>query len=106
MRRIINGYRYDTDKATEVATNSGGGESVRDFRYWEETLYRTPRGRWFVAGGGGPMSTWAKAIDDKGSVSGGSGVRPLTGAEARQWLEEAGETDAIEQYFAAEVQDA
>jgi hypothetical protein len=84
-RKVIEGRAYDTETATFLAEASGGGYS-NDFSHWEELLYRTPRGRLFVAGSGGPMSRYARSIDQN-SWSGGSDLRPLSDAEARQWVE-------------------
>ena len=105
MKRIINGRRFDTDTATEVASASGGGYNFSDFRYYEETLYRTPRGNWFLHGRGGASTRWSVAAPD-GSRGGGENIHALSDAEALQWLEDAEETEAIEQWFADQVQDA
>ena len=86
MKQIINGKTYDTatsEGLAEASSDCGHG----DFRYWEESLYRTPKGRYFVAGEGGPMSSWAKSCGQN-SYSGGSGIRVLTEDEARTWVEQ------------------
>jgi hypothetical protein len=89
MKSIINGLRYDTDKATLIGSASGGGYSMNDFRYWLESLYRTPRsGRFFVAGRGGAMSRWAKRVPGDNGWMGSSGIIPMTDSEAREWAEE------------------
>ena len=59
MKAIINGLRYDTDKATLIGEASHGYAS--DFQHWEAGLYKTPRsGRFFLAGSGGPMTRWSR----------------------------------------------
>lgn len=106
MKRVIEGRRYDTEapQTTEIATaESDVGKS--DFRWYYETLYRTGRGRWFLVGEGGPMSRWARRLDD-GCRTEGKGLQPLTDTDALRWLENGNELDAIEQYFGDEVQDA
>jgi hypothetical protein len=84
-RKVIEGKAYDTETATFLAEASGGGYS-NDFSHWEELLYRTPRGRLFVAGNGGALSRWSEAVGQN-SWTGGSGIRPLSEGEARQWVE-------------------
>ena len=42
MKRIIEGKRYDTEKA-EVLATAGSNLGRRDLGWWSEALYRTPR---------------------------------------------------------------
>jgi hypothetical protein len=105
MKRIIEGKRYDTETATCVATLRSPTASVRDFRYEDTSLYRTPRGAWFVAGKGGPMSQWRRQVDLNGWTS-GEGLRPVDEEEAREILENEDELAAIEKYFSKSVVDA
>ena len=105
MRRIINGKRYDTETATMVAdVGSSGYISRTDFRYDNSKLYRTAKGRWFIAGSGGPMSRWAQSVGN-GRTS-GSGILPIGESDAREMLENRGETEALETYFAKAIEDA
>lgn len=104
MKKIINGKRYNTETAEFVAGYSNG-TGRGDFRYVSEDLYRTPRGRWFVAGEGGAMSSWATPCGDN-SRTGGEGIRPLNPDEAMEWLEIHEETEALEKYFEVGVEDA
>ena len=72
MRKIINGTRYDTEKAIKVGTYCSPG-STRDF-WFKETLYETPRShRFFLAGEGSAMSRFA--------------IIPLEDGEALEWAE-------------------
>ena len=103
MRKIINGKRYDTETATQVAhyRHSNPG----DFAFYAEELYRTRRGNWFLAGEGGPMSAYARSVGQN-ETAGGSGISPLTSDEARDWLETKGKTLELEKYFGDEIEDA
>lgn len=104
MIRIIDGKRYNTETATEIAEYSnrlGSG----DFRNLSETLYRTPSGAWFIDGKGGAMTEYRESCGNN-SWCGGHELKVLTGKEALQWLEEHDEVDAIETYFQDEIQDA
>jgi len=105
MKKIINGLRYDTDSAIWL----GWGESstpVSDFSWWQAALYRTPRsGRYFLAGEGGPMTTFAKACC--GNLRGyGERVIPMSDDEAREWAEQNLTTDEVEAAFASAIKDA
>lgn len=107
MKAIINGLRYDTDKAVHVGTADAGG-SVSDFGYWEANLYKTPRsGRFFLAGKGGPMTRWARRVGTGGDTrTGGSGIFPMEPDEALEWAEQYLSAKEIEEHFAEAVQDA
>ena len=104
MKRIINGQRYDTDKAKLVAERETDLPRS-DFRWAREELYRTPRGRWFVAGRGHGMTRWARVHDD-GMRGMGEGIVAMTPEEAREWLEAEEDTAAVERYFGDAVEDA
>ncbi len=105
MKSIINGKRYDTDKAIKVG-HSGRGGSRSDFSWWEATLYKTPRaGRYFLAGEGGAMSRWAHRFPD-GSRGGGDGIVPLTDADALAWAEQELGSETIEEHFADQIEEA
>jgi len=76
LKAIINGLRYDTQKATLLGEGSAGG-SHSDFRHWSAGLYKTPRsGKFFLAGDGGPMTRWARDVGNNGRT-GGSAIRWL-----------------------------
>jgi len=105
MRAVINGLRYDTDKAVLIG-EAGYSGSYSDFQWWEAGLYRTPRaGRYFLAGSGGPMTRWARSIGFNGRT-GSSGVFPMTPEEAREWAERYLIVDEVEKGFAEAIQDA
>lgn len=103
MRKIIDGKRYDTETATEIA--SWGFGNYGDFNRCEETLYRTKRGSWFIHGEGGARSKYARTVGQN-EWSGGSAIEPLSEADAKAWLERNGETDVLEQYFSDQIEDA
>ena len=101
MKKVIDGKRYDTATATKIGDDSRF--YCGDFRYRDETLYKTPRGRFFLAGEGGPMSRWAR---HEGNMSiGGSGIIALDADDALYWCERAGiDADVIEKHF--DIKDA
>jgi hypothetical protein len=103
MKRIIEGKRYDTATAEEIASDGYG--YAGDFRHWWERLYRTAAGGWFLVGEGGPLSRYGESVAQN-EWSGGSKLIPLTAEQARAWCEEHEATAALERYFAGQVVDA
>ena len=105
MKAIINGRRYDTDKADDLGGNSSDC-GVSDFSYFSERLYRTPRsGRYFLAGEGGPMSRYARSLGG-GGWSGSEKITPLTDEEAFGWAQDSLDADEVERLFADKIEDA
>ncbi len=103
MKAIIDGKRYNTDTATEVAAYwNGCGEG--DFNRVNEKLYKTAKGAWFIAGSGGARSSYSQSYGD--GVSGGEAIRPITADEAIEWLESHNEADALDEHFAEHIEDA
>jgi hypothetical protein len=103
MKVIIDRKRYDTEKAEKVASRFYG--EISDFYHVHETLYRTPRGNWFLAGSGGPGTRYA-ASSGQNEWSGSQKIEPFSDVEARGWLEVNGEVRALEKYFGDSIEDA
>lgn len=103
MKAIIDGKRYDTDTAV-LCAEWNNNHCRSDFKWCNENLYRTHRGAWFLHGEGGAMSPWSQSVGDM--RGGGAAIRPLTPEDARLWLEEWQEIDALEEFFAEEVTNA
>lgn len=102
MKKIIDGLRFDTEKAIEIG--SARYSYPGDFAHWEATLYKTPRsGRFFIAGSGGPMSRFSQSIGQN-EWSGGEDLIPMSVEEAREWAERYLDAEEIEAHF--EIQDA
>jgi hypothetical protein len=105
MKKIINGRRYDTEaKHTREIARADWGYAG-DFDAYNEGLFRTSHGNWFVAGEGGPNTKYCRPAEG-GGYGGGPGLFELTPEQAMDWLEHHSETDLIEEYFGAEVEDA
>jgi len=103
MKAIINGKKYDTETAEQIADDGFG--HPRDFRYWSEVLYKTKKGNYFIAGEGGALSKYAVPAGGN-STSGSSRICALTRAEAFEWCQEHNATEAIEAHFSDLVEDA
>ena len=96
MKATINYKVYDTAKATSVAedqSNHAGGH----FHAWEEQLYVTAKGNWFVHGRGGAMTKYA--THEGNDSSGGERIVPMTREEALAWCEDHKAQDAIDAHF-------
>ena len=105
MKAIINGVRFDTAKATELAFDSYG--NTGDFHHWIESLFKTPRsGRYFLAGSGGAMSRYASTLG-QGQWCGDEKITPLDSeAAAFSWAQDHMGADEIEEHFGHLVEDA
>lgn len=85
MKKVIKGAVYDTSTAKKIGEYDNGLQRT-DFAYYEETLYRTKSGKYFVYGWGHANSKYGEWHGN----SGGSGeeIRPYTYQEAVEWAEE------------------
>ena len=100
MKKIIDGKRYDTDTAAEIARHFTSNKSESNWA--DERLFRTKRGNWFLFGEGYADSRWCTVARDGMRGPGGWDIQPIAEEEALAWLERHGETDLIEQYFEVE----
>ena len=85
MEKVINGKTYSTETANCVcygATHGAGG----DFSYSVEALYQKRTGEFFIHGKGGPMTKYAKKMED-GNLGFGEMIIPISAEEARAWTE-------------------
>ena len=104
MKKIINGLRYDTEKAIEVGSYSSG-HTASDFQGWIATLYKTPRsGRFFLHGHGGPMTRFAEHHGD--SITNGERIVLMSKGEALEWAEQYLNADIIEKHFSDSIEEA
>ncbi len=104
MKKIIDGIRYDTEKATKVAkynNNLGDG----DFNYLREYLYHTRNNRWFLHGYGGAFTKYSVSVGSDGR-GGGENIIPINDSEALEWLQNNDEIDVIELYFSGSIIEA
>jgi hypothetical protein len=97
MRKTINGLVYDTNAAVLVAEHFSGSDRS-SFRHFEEALYRTSKGAYFLHGEGGGRSPYAKRIGDS-TWGWGSSIRPMSEQEAFAWCQETDQQDVIDAEF-------
>jgi hypothetical protein len=107
MKKIINGFRYDTEKAIEVGTHKHGHyPGSGDFSHWKATLYKTPRaGMYFLAGEGGGMTRFACHPASGGSC-GGEKLIPMSKEEALEWAGQYLDAEDFEEHFDEDIKDA
>ena len=84
MKRVIDGLVYNTETA-KLICSIGCNAYKSDFRWHETALYRTPKGRYFLAGKGNASSMWARRVCD--AYGAGEGMRVLSSEEAREYAE-------------------
>lgn len=100
MKAIIDGKRYDTEKADLVCKVEDGNRG--DFRHINAELYCTPRSRqFFLAGWGGAMTVFARNNSDN-TKSGSNRIIPLSEQDALAWAEQYASTEEIEKFFTVE----
>lgn len=105
MKTIKDGVRYDTEKAILIGEATGGSEYVTDFSYWSAGLYMTPISkRYFIAGEGGPMTMFARRVDQN-SRTGGAKIEPMTREDAFEWAQAHLTTEQVEAHFSDMIED-
>lgn len=100
--KIVNGKRYSTETSTKICTfESDVGPS--DFKFEKTALFRTPKGRFFLAGYGGALSHWSVLSERNGQI-GGEGLTPIDAEAARSFAELHADADIVAEFF--EFEDA
>lgn len=96
-KQVIDGLTYNTETAEKVCELDCRHERG-DFAWHDTALYQTKKGRFFLAGEGNARSMWAHPVGNNGSTS-GSGLRPVSEAEAKQIIEEQKDPALYERVF-------
>lgn len=103
MKKVIDGKRYDTDTATEVAV-AASPEGKSDFKHWEEALYKKKTGEYFLHGYGNAASKYAESCGNSEWMP-GEKIIPLTYESAKKWMENYCDADEYEAEF-GKIQEA
>lgn len=98
MKKIINGKMCNTETAQHIDSNSSSGLSQSDFRYFNEQLYRTKTGVFFLYGEGGSLSEYAEDCVG-GGWDYGVKIILLSLTDARKWVENYSSTEVYTQLF-------
>ena len=102
MKMVINGKVYNTETATKISSGGRSGRaSVDDFSSCSESLYRSRKGQYFLAGFGGARSKYARSAGQNGST-GGEGIILLSDTEALKWAEQHMTAEESEAAFTVE----
>jgi hypothetical protein len=99
MKKVIDGKVYNTETAEKIG-HWWNGYSNTDFNNCEESLYKTKKGQFFIAGEGGAFSKYSVSCGN--GRGGGSGIVLLSENEAREWAEEHLDADDVEANFTVE----
>lgn len=87
MKAIINGKTYNTETAREIGYTYYGDPCDRLYSS-EETLYRTPRGNYFLHGEGGAGTIYGHYVNGNTGVrAGGERIVPMSNEDAFRWAE-------------------
>ena len=104
MQQIIDGKKYDTEKAELIGIYQYG--FAQDFHYIIESLYVTKKSKvYFIAGEGGPNSKYRKSVGQN-TWSGSEEIVPLTKEQAFEWAQDYLDTEDVECHFSDMIEDA
>lgn len=103
MKKVINGKTYNTETASTIGFYSAP-YSVNDHHYFKETLYKTKKGNFFLAGEGGGLTKYARQCGD--SVCYGDGIIPLDPDSALSWVERNLNPELTEKLFSHMIEEA
>lgn len=103
MKKIIEGKLYNTETAIFIGEFEDGEYS--DTARIQESLYKTSRGVYFLAGEGGMSSKYAKPVGSDG-LTNGSNIFLLTKEEAYLWAEKNLTPDVVLAEFPDMVEEA
>ena len=104
MKKVIDGKIYNTETA-ELLHEWNNDKFTSDFGYCEESLYKTKKGAYFIAGEGGAMSKYARSCGSN-NTCGSDGLEVVSEAQAMQWLEEHGGSNILTEKFADKIEEA
>lgn len=83
MIKVINGIKYNTDTAKELAHYWNGESGARTV---SESLYRKRTGAYFIYGYGGALTIYGVPCENH-CWSDSSKIFPITQKEAKAWVE-------------------
>lgn len=102
MKKIIDKKVYNTKTATEIA-EYGTNYNPTDFNFCVETLYKSPKGQYFLHGKGGAASKYA--VMGSGYSSEGEDIKLFSERQAINWLEETNNVEALEKNFKDQLEE-
>lgn len=100
MKKIIDGKLYNTDTATELFAWDNG-HNYGDFTFRSKTLYKSPKGTYFLHHVGGPMTDMKKSAGSN-SWSGSEDIEVISVNDAKGFLASHDGTDVYLKEFPIE----
>jgi hypothetical protein len=97
MYKVIHGKKYNTDTAKLLGTWRAEVSST-DYKYFEEYLYRTKSGNFFIYGEGGPDSPYRQQVEYN-TWKGSESIIPISFEQAKIWAEEHLDSDEYKAIF-------
>ncbi|MDR4497386.1 MAG: hypothetical protein MRK02_05605 [Candidatus Scalindua sp.] len=104
MKKIINGMRYNTETADQIATWNNG-RNTDDIGYRFESLYKTKKGNCFLAIEAYDIPK-NRNQDESVKWERTSSITAQSHDEALSWLEEHDFDGEIEKHFSEHIEDA
>ncbi|RLG45020.1 MAG: hypothetical protein DRN81_03045 [Thermoproteota archaeon] len=99
MKKLIEGKIYNTETAIEICEYKAPCP-VNDFHYFEESLFVTKRGCFFLCGEGGGLSRWSETTVDGHGHGYGFGIQVLSKDSALKWVENRDiDVESIQDHF-------
>lgn len=84
MKKIVNGKTYNTETAELIGEYWTRGIKRGDFDYYEETLYKTKEGQYFLHVFGGAHMIPAKMRN--GMTRGSEYIDLISDRQAQEWI--------------------
>ena len=97
MNKVINGKRYDTEKAQRVASWDNE-RFYSDFSHYAESLYKKRTGEFFLYCEGGAQSRLGHYVCG-GTLVGGEEIVPISYSKAQEWAEKKLDADGYSAIF-------
>jgi hypothetical protein len=100
MRKVINGKTYNTEAATELGSDDRNELRMDDFCFFQETLYRSRTGNYFLYGIGGARTRFGIRVSDHWVNADEYRIIPLSEDEAVHWCIASGNLKPLKTYLA------
>lgn len=97
MKKIIDGSLYNTQTAKKIGVYASH-YNYSDLYWWQETLYISKSGKFFIHGEGNAGSQYGEKTGSN-SWSGGETIKQVSPTQARKWAEERLDAEEYMAYF-------
>lgn len=104
MIKIVDGKRYNTEASREIWSRAPMGHDRGSFHWYEETLFQSLKGQWFLYAIGNACSPYGVRTSQN-SHDTGDVIIPMKPSEALAWLEKNAPAAVTEAEF-SEIEEA